>query len=200
MTPEVLARAFEPFYTTKPKDEGSGLGLATVYGIVSEAGGGMNVHTEVGVGTTFEIHFPAVSGAAPDTRVEGASDCVQGNGATVLVVEDQPAVRAVTVRILREHGYEVLEASSGAQALAIAADHRIELLLTDVVMPVMSGPEVAAQLRAGDRDLPVLYMSGYAEGVRGPRRTVDEGVALIEKPFVEVELLKRVHETIIAGR
>jgi len=200
MRPEVIARAFEPFFTTKPKGEGTGLGLATVYGIVAEAGGSIAVDSEVDIGTTFHLYFPARRGELGSPGDDARSTRVQGDGATVLVVEDQPAVRAVTVRLLRRNGYDVLEASTGAQAIALAAQHRIELLLADVVMPMMSGPQVASQLRRSDPDLPVLYMSGYAQGVLGPRDTVDPGMALIEKPFGEDELLDGVHAAITAGR
>jgi two-component system cell cycle sensor histidine kinase/response regulator CckA len=199
MAPEVAARAFEPFFSTKPKGEGTGLGLATVYGIVSEAGGTVNVYSEEGIGTTVKAYLPATSEEATDGAVGSDAPPVQGDGATVLVVEDQDAVRAVTVRLLRRNGYDVHEAATGAEAIAVAAERRIHLLLTDVVMPTMSGPQVAAELRAADPGLPVLYMSGYADGVLGPRRSLDEGVSLVEKPFSEIELLRRVHETIARG-
>jgi len=199
MAPNVIARAFEPFFSTKPKGEGSGLGLATVYGIVTEAGGAVLVRSEIGLGTTFELFFPASVQFVGLRTVDIAPRKSDGHGATVLVVEDQEAVRAVTVRLLRRNGYEVLEAATGAQAIALAAEHPVQLLLTDVVMPVMSGPQVAAQLRATDPTLPVLYMSGYSEGVLGPTRDVDEDVALLQKPFAELDLLTRVQETIAAG-
>jgi two-component system cell cycle sensor histidine kinase/response regulator CckA len=199
MSPAVVARAFEPFFTTKPKGEGTGLGLATVHGIVSQAGGALTVHSEPAVGTTFELYFPAAAGDVARPPVGSGSTPRRGTGATVLVVEDQEAVRAVIVRLLRRNGYDVLEAATGAQAIAIAVQRPIHLLLTDVVMPVMSGPQLAARLRGRLPGLPVLYMSGYPEGVLGPRRTLARGVALIEKPFVEDELLARVQDAIAAG-
>jgi two-component system cell cycle sensor histidine kinase/response regulator CckA len=199
MTPDVVARAFEPFFSTKPKGEGTGLGLATVYGIVSEAGGTVDVQSEVAIGTTFRLRFPATTNEVPGPAADVDPRPGHARGTTVLVVEDQEAVRAMTVRLLRRNDYDVLEAATGAQAVAIASVHAIQLLLTDVVMPVMSGPQVASRLRVADPALPVLYMSGYADGMLGPRRALDEGVAVIQKPFVERELLRRVQETIAAG-
>jgi len=199
MSRDVAARAFEPFFTTKAKTEGTGLGLATVYGIISEAGGAVTLYSEEGLGTTIRVCFPVAPGpseAGPGAEPEAV---IRGHGERILVVEDEPAVRALTVRILRRGGYDVLEAASGPEAISVAAGERLDLLLTDVVMPKMAGPRVADRLRSTRPALPVLYMSGYAHGVLGPRRALDDGVALIEKPFTQLSLLKRVHETMVAG-
>ncbi|MEY2459799.1 MAG: hypothetical protein QOG30_1629, partial [Acidimicrobiaceae bacterium] len=195
MSREVAAQAFDPFFTTKAKAEGSGLGLAIVYGIVAESGGAVNLYSEEGLGTTIKLFLPVDGDPRDASKVLPAAP-IPGAGETVLVVEDQDAVRDVTVRILRRNGYVVLEAATGAEAISVAADNEIDLLLTDVVMPKMSGRELAEHLRISRPDLPVLYMSGYAQGVFGPLRVLDEGVALIPKPFNERALLQSVHNTL----
>jgi two-component system, cell cycle sensor histidine kinase and response regulator CckA len=204
MEPEVMHRAFEPFYTTKPKGEGTGLGLATVYGIVTQAGGDVHIYSEVGVGTTITALLPAADGTG---AIAGAGEPAPVpapaplDGATVLVVEDEEAMREVTTRILSRSGFHVLTAASGADAIAIAAAHRgeIHLLLTDVIMPKMLGKEVAERVRALRPAIRVLYMSGYAEPVLASQRTLDPGVNLIEKPFSQSVLLARVREVIDAA-
>jgi nitrogen-specific signal transduction histidine kinase/ActR/RegA family two-component response regulator len=200
MSRDIAAQAFEPFFTTKAKADGSGLGLATVYGIMAEAGGQVDLESDEGVGTTVKVYFPATTDPAAAVATSSRPTRVRGHGQTVLVVEDQDAVRAVTVRILRRNGYAVLEAASGADAISIveAAD-AIDLLLTDVVMPKMSGRHLAELLEADHPALPVLYMSGYARNILGPRRSIDAGVALIRKPFNDASLLDRVHEMLAAG-
>jgi PAS domain S-box-containing protein len=198
MSPEVANQAFDPFFTTKAKTEGTGLGLATVYGIIAAAGGTVNLHTNEGVGTTVEIDFPATEYDVASRELEPLPDALRGKGERVLVVEDQDAVREVAVRILRVNGYTVLEAASGADAISVWSEHDIDLLLTDVVMPHMTGPQLAEILRDLEPALPVLYMSGYAEGVLGPA-TLDDGVPLLEKPFDEAAILHSVHDTIAAG-
>jgi PAS domain S-box-containing protein len=200
MSREVAARAFDPFFTTKAKTGGSGLGLATVYGIVSEAGGDVILHSEEGLGTAVQMYFPAAVDPAAATSGGVPPALIRGAGETVLVVEDQDAVREVTVRILRRNGYVVLEAASGADAIAAAAGADIDLLVTDVVMPNMSGRELAEHLRGQRAELPVLFMSGYAQGVLGSQHAVDDGAALIQKPFNEITILQVVHETIAASR
>jgi PAS domain S-box-containing protein len=192
MSPDVAARIFEPFFTTKPQDQGTGLGLATVYGIVTQAGGSMSVDSEEGTGTTFRLYFPAVGApaipATPATAPDG-----RGNGETILVVEDEPAVLAVTSRILRHNGYATLEAGTFEEALSLAASRDFQLLLTDSVMPRMSGATLAervVELRPG---LPVLYMSGYSEGAPAPLYAVDKAAAHLQKPFDQQTLLEKVH-------
>ena len=199
MPREVAERAFEPFYTTKPKGEGTGLGLATVYGIVTQSGGDVHIYSEPGIGTTFTVYLPATDepldagDAEPATAVPAG-----GNGETVLVVEDEPAIREVTRRILERNGYQVMVSGSGAEALALAGDHRgrVDLLMTDVVMPRMLGKEVAERLRAGRPDTKVLYMSGYARPVLASTGTLDPGVILLEKPFSETALLCAVRQVL----
>jgi hypothetical protein len=190
MQPEVLEHAFEPFFTTKPPGQGTGLGLATVYGIVTQAGGFARIYSEVGLGTSFLALFPSSDVETVDPVIAAAAVVDQGTE-TLLLVEDDPAVRETTSRMLQRNGYEVLVAMNGAQALEVARTHtgRIDLLVTDVVMPTMLGIEVAERVRALRRGIPVLFMSAYAEPVLSNKGTLDPGIVLIEKPFSEVALL-----------
>ncbi len=196
MSEEVAAHAFDPFFSTKPKGEGSGLGLATVYGIVAEANGTTTLYSEPGVGTTIRIYLPALDEPITARQPRQMVDAARGDGTTVLVVEDEPAMRAVTARILTRKGYTVLEAANGDEALALAGRHHCDLVLTDVVMPSMSGPELSERLRDRRPNLPVVFMSGYSHGVLGPRGLLDRNVALIEKPFDAVQLLQKIQSVL----
>lgn len=193
MDREVLAHAFEPFFTTKARGEGSGLGLATVYGIVSQAGGTVVLQSEPGEGTTISAFLPATDAPLPDETSDPEPEQRQG-GETVLVVEDEDAIREVTRRILTRNGHTVLTADGGAEAVALAeeVDEPIHLLLTDVVMPQMLGKEVAHAVRQARPGIRVLFMSGYAQPVLASQGTLDEGVHLVEKPFSEAELVSAV--------
>jgi CheY-like chemotaxis protein len=199
MDGDVAARAFEPFFTTKPKGEGSGLGLATVYGIVTQAGGHAQLRSEPGVGTTFTGLFPATDQPLQPSTPTTAALHAQG-GETVLLVEDEDAIREVTRRILARHGYEVLVAAGGADAVRIAEERRdpIDVLRTDVVMPEMLGKEVAERVRAVQPGVRVLFMSGYAQPVLTSSGTLSEGVVLVEKPFNEGGLLAKLKEVLEA--
>jgi hypothetical protein len=191
MSPEVLAHMFEPFFTTKPRGEGSGLGLATVYEIVSDAGGTVSFCSVRGSGTTVRVYLPAVD--EPATLVPPvAAVVVGGTGETVLVVEDAQEMREVTSRLLRRNGYETLEAASGEEALAILANHTCDLLLTDVIMPHMSGRDLVERVHEQGSDVPVLYMSGYSQGVLDATQELAHAVVLIQKPFDEQSLLQKV--------
>jgi len=192
MPPEIVSRIFEPFFTTKPRDKGTGLGLATVHGIVAGSGGSLSVYSEPGIGTTFRAFFPPAERQPTAATDPAGADALRGLGETVLVVEDEPGVRQITARILRQHGYLVLEAASGAEALAIAADHHFDVLLTDLVMPQVSGPELAQRIGQMNPEVPVLFMSGYSQDVLGPRGALDADAPLIQKPFAAQELLKAV--------
>jgi PAS domain S-box-containing protein len=178
MAPEVVERAFEPFYSTKPKGEGTGLGLATVYGIVTQAEGTVEIHSSPGEGTTVEVLLPATTAAAAGEAAPAPVDESKGRGETILVVEDEDAVRRLVCRILRREGYSVLQASDGAGALEEWAEHsgEIDLVLTDVVMPGMSGRELAERL-----EVEPVFMSGYTDDVM--LRHGVEGVRLVQKPF-----------------
>ena len=195
MTPEVVERAFEPFFTTKASGEGTGLGLATVYGIVTQAGGSVSISSEPGLGTTVSVLLPA-SGSAPAAPVVEQPATTTGHGETLLVVEDEDALRDVAGRILSGAGYRVLAADGGVQALELAARHdgEIDLLVSDVVMPGMLGKELAERLTGVRPDTRVLYMSGYAQPVLASQGTLEPGVALLEKPFTAADLLSAVRK------
>ena len=193
MSPEVVDRAFEPFYSTKPKGEGSGLGLATVYGIITQAGGSARIYSEPEIGTTVNLLLP-VTDLAPSHHAQPPRP-VRGRGEAVLIVEDEAALREVTRRILARNGYEVLVASNGYQAinLATTGTQHLDVLLTDVVMPGMQGKEVAERVRRLRPEVRVLYMSGYTHGLLGVQGVLEPGVHLLEKPFSETSLLAKLH-------
>jgi two-component system cell cycle sensor histidine kinase/response regulator CckA len=191
MSPETAARVFEPFFTTKPQGKGTGLGLATVYGIVTEAGGSINVYSEPGIGTTFRIYLPLVTAPTITAPAPPRQAPPDGNGRTVLVVEDEPALARVISRILTDGGYHVVTAANGPEALELDEQHPCDVLLTDVIMPEMSGRRLAELLHERRPDLPVLYMSGYSNGLLGTTKVLDEDVAFIEKPFTGSDLLHR---------
>lgn len=195
--PEQLQRIFEPFFTTKPKGRGTGLGLATVYGIVTQAGGGILMNSAPGAGTAFTIVLPATD--ADLTAAEPAGPQVRARGGeTVLVVEDEDALREVTCRILTRNGYRVLPAAGGPEAVKIAENHPepVHLLLTDVIMPHMLGTEVAAKVRDLRPDCRILYMSGYAQPIVAAQGPLDPELKLVEKPFSEPDLLRWVRDVL----
>jgi CheY-like chemotaxis protein len=196
MPKDVVDRAFDPFFTTKPSGEGTGLGLATVYGIVTQAGGTVHIYSEPGLGTTISVLLPATS-EQPTGPAESIADRdLRGQGQTVLVVEDEAALRQVTSRILRRGGYTVLVAEDGPDALRIAGEHPepIDVLVTDVIMPGMLGKEVAQRVTEIRPQIKVLYMSGYAQPVLASHGTLDRDVYLLEKPFTSIELLAAVQD------
>jgi PAS domain S-box-containing protein len=187
----VLEHVFEPFFTTKPQGEGTGLGLPMVFGIVMQNGGDIQLYSEPGFGTTCRVLLPSTDRVASVARA-AAEPLSLGGSETVLVVEDEDALREVARRILERNGYAVLTSSGGQEAIALAERHRgaIDLLLTDVIMPKMLGKEVAARIGEIRPGTPVLYMSGYARPVLGS--TLGEEIELIEKPFSEQLLLSKV--------
>jgi signal transduction histidine kinase/CheY-like chemotaxis protein len=197
ITASHMKRIFEPFFTTKAPGVGTGLGLATVYGIVKQSGGFMGVSSTPGKGTTFEIFFPRHD-LAEDGFPRSAGSDAQPGSETVLVVEDDPGVRALVVRALREAGYRVLPASGGDEAEFIARelDGPLDLLLTDVVMPGRTGPEVARAITAIRPGVPVLFVSGYTHDAIGRKGELPEGTDLLQKPFTPEALLARVRSVL----
>jgi two-component system cell cycle sensor histidine kinase/response regulator CckA len=189
--PSVLGKVFEPFFTTKEVGKGTGLGLSTVYGIVKQSGGFIFAASKVGEGTSFVIYLPVhreEQGAAPKlAKVVPKVEETWGSG-TVLLVEDEPMVRTVAERALTRQGYTVLTANNGEEALEIVGrGEPIDLLISDVVMPVMDGPTMVREARRTRPDLPILFMSGYAE--EQLRKSIDiDNVAFLPKPFSVQEL------------
>ncbi len=200
MSPDVVMRIFEPFFTTKPQGHGTGLGLATVHGIVAAAGGGLSVQSELGVGTTIRAFFPAAEQAVAAEATPPPAVDVRSRGETLLVVEDEPAVLQLVVRMLRRNGYSVIAAPTGTQALALAAEHDFDMLLTDVVMPEISGLELAERIRQLRPAASILFMSGYSPDLFGGKRDMAEGITLLQKPFTEQALLEGIRTAMAVPR
>ena len=202
MDAETMSHIFEPFFTTKEKGRGTGLGLSTVYGIVKQAGGYIMPYSEPGHGTTFRLYFPRSEGTAGSRRLAPDVEELPTGSETVLLVEDELALRDLIRTILQEAGYTVIDANKGTEALHMAADAgtKIDILLTDVVMPGMAGPQLAAQLLASRPSLCVLYMSGYADDIILDRGVLSPGAALIQKPFSRKALLSRIRQLLDAHR
>ena len=196
MDREVLGHIFEPFFTTKELGRGTGLGLSTVYGIVKQSGGYIYARSELGSGTTFDVYLPRVPD--PVTVVELAAPSVRGGSETILVVEDDEGVRALTCEVLEERGYDVVAASDGDHAMEIVRRKQLEaeLLITDVVMPRMNGRELAGRLRDQRPELKVLYMSGYSARVMSHRGLVQDEAQLLQKPFTPRSLADKVREVL----
>jgi CheY-like chemotaxis protein len=192
------AHAFEPFFTTKEKGKGTGLGLATVYGIVKQSGGFVSLQSEQGHGTTFEIFLPRVDGA-PTPAASAALPAPPPGTETVLLVEDEGMLRELAREVLEASGYRVLEAAGGEEALRVAAAHEgtIHLLLTDVVMPGISGRMVAERVAASRPEIKVLYTSGYTDDAV-LQRGVQAGTAFLQKPFTTTALAQKVREVLDA--
>jgi signal transduction histidine kinase len=190
------ARVFEPFFTTKPAGEGTGLGLATVYGIVKQSGGYIWVYSEPGRGTTFRLYFPRALERPEPEETEAAPPADLRGRETVLVVEDQELLRGVVRESLERFGYHVLEATDGEAALAVVEAHaaEIDLVLTDVVMPHMNGVDLAARLRATRPGLRVLFMSGYTQDMVARHGLLEPGTLLLEKPFTALALAGKIRE------
>jgi CheY-like chemotaxis protein len=191
MDQDVLEHVFEPFFTTKAQGDGTGLGLPMVFGIVRQVGGDIQLTSAVGVGTTCYVYLPVTERLPKRDKPIEAIPLAHGSE-MILVVEDEDALREVARRILTRNGYEVMTSSNGPEAIAMveAFDGQIHLLLSDVIMPIMVGSEVASRVQALRPGLPVLFMSGYAQPFLGS--TLSEGQALLEKPFSEQQLLAEI--------
>jgi two-component system cell cycle sensor histidine kinase/response regulator CckA len=203
MSAEVQSHIFEPFYTTKEQGKGTGLGLATVYGVIKQSGGYIWLESEIGKGSTFQVYLPRAEGAAAETIRIDPSFTKHGPG-TILVAEDEPSLRKLTCNTLRENGYKVLEAEDGARAIETAAQYYgdIQLLLTDVVMRGMNGRELAETILAERPKIKVLYMSGYTDGAVATHGVLESGIVILRKPFTRKQLQQSVGEVLAetAGR
>ena len=189
---------FEPFFTTKEKGKGTGLGLATVYGFVKQSGGNVWVYTEPGMGTAFKIYLPREAAGVEPPPPMVVSVCQPRGSETVLVAEDEESIRSLVLGILQAYGYTVLAAGCPIEALKIIKDfHRhIHLLLTDVVMPQMSGRELAEQMNAARPKTKILYMSGYPDSTIAHFGVLDAGVPILQKPFTPEGLVNKVREVL----
>jgi two-component system cell cycle sensor histidine kinase/response regulator CckA len=201
MTPEVRERIFDPFFTTKETGKGTGLGLSTVYGIVKQSGGNIRVYSESGMGTTFKIYLPRVEEPLSEIERRMIEGELPRGSQTILVAEDEGEVRKLAGLILKNQGYKVLEASNGSEALLICERHKdsIDLLLTDVVMPGMSGRELANRLACFRQEMKVLYMSGYTGNAIGHHGILEEGIDYIQKPFTVHDLAVTVRKVLDKG-
>ena len=198
MSEEVKSHLFEPFFTTKPKGRGTGLGLATIYGAVKQAGGAIEVYSEESHGTTFKIYLPQVVEKAEKLTSGGRVAAMPGGNETVLLVEDEGIVRDLATRILKRLGYDVLQAPDGGQALMLAENYRapIHLLMTDVVMPGMNGRQLAERLEALHPEMKILYTSGYTENIIVHHGVLEEDLNFIGKPYSPQALAKKLREVL----
>jgi CheY-like chemotaxis protein len=192
------ARIFEPFFTTKEEGRGTGLGLSTVYGIVKQSGGHINVYSEPGRGTTFKIYLPRVDEVATSAPSASLPSAPPSGSETVLLVEDADALRVMIGEVLGDAGYTVLEASNPLDALKRAEDHvgPLHLAITDVIMPGMSGPDLAARLEAVRPGLRLVYMSGYTDEAIGHHGVLEEGTHFLQKPFTADALLRKLRHVL----
>jgi nitrogen-specific signal transduction histidine kinase len=199
MTDEVKARIFEPFFTTKGVGKGTGLGLATTYGIVKQSGGHIEASSQVGVGTTFKVYLPAIAAQAAESGVGYLK--VQGGTEAVLLVEDQEDVRKFAMLALQAYGYAVTTATDGQDALRLVDDgHPVDILVTDVVMPVMSGRELAEALRARYPKLKILFVSGYTDDAVVKHGVLEADVAFLQKPYTPLAFARKVREVLDSPR
>jgi CheY-like chemotaxis protein len=205
MTEEVKQNLFQPFFTTKEPGKGTGLGLATVYGLLLQAKGTIEVESTPGRGTRFELRFPRADAAARATRITSKpaprlSTAAPPRAGTILLAEDEPIVRQSVSRMLRRGGYHLIEARTGKEALALFAKHKheIDLALLDVVMPELSGPEAAIRLRAESPSLKILFMSGYPRDLFEANAEARNLGPMIQKPMTEATLLAAVQSVLEA--
>jgi CheY-like chemotaxis protein len=199
MNAEIQSHLFEPFFTTKEKDKGTGLGLATCYGIVKQNNGGIWIYSEAGRGTTVKVYLPRAKGS-PETVIETDTlSGLSGGSETILIVEDEHAVRDMIVKVLKSKGYTIVGASNGEEALRLYERHEngvIDMLITDVVMPHMGGIELVERLFAKYGPLKVLYMSGYTDTTIVNHGILKPGVEFLQKPFTPGSLIQKVRQVL----
>ncbi|MBI4444207.1 MAG: response regulator [Acidobacteria bacterium] len=202
MDKKTQSHMFEPFFTTKEKGKGTGLGLATIYGIVKQSGGYIWVYSEPGRGTTFKIYLPRLEAGIQEVRVEKASPSLLKGEETILVVEDEGMIRELACLFLQESGYKVLDAANGAEAMEVSKRHPgpIQLLMTDAVMPGMNGRELAQTLRQMRAETKVLYVSGYTDDSVLRNGLLESGTAFLQKPFTRDALARKVREVLKSGK
>ena len=202
MDKATLSHAFEPFFTTKALGHGTGLGLATIYGIMKQAKGHASIYSELGIGTTVTVFIPATDSALPVTSGSASSATQKQGGGTVLLVEDYEDLRELFVEILERAGYRALAAPDGAAALTVAREHagEIDVLLSDIVMPNMLGTDLAEKLRSENPELRVIFMSGHAQPVLGNATAIPADIPLLQKPFMEGELLAKLKQVLSTPR
>jgi CheY-like chemotaxis protein len=195
---ETRARIFEPFFTTKELGKGTGLGLSTVHGIVAQSGGCIEVYSTPGRGTTFKVYLPRVDEALTPAGARDEGELSVDGSERILIVEDDEMVRAVVRETLAGHGYTIVEASDGAQALQACGPHEVDfdLVLSDVMLPVLSGPELGRRLRLLDADLRLLFVSGYTDRAIVHQGLLAPDTAFLQKPFTPAALLRKVREVL----
>ncbi|MCA1792294.1 MAG: response regulator [Desulfobacteraceae bacterium] len=196
MDKETLDNLFEPFFTTKEVGKGTGLGLATIYGIVKQNNGFINVHSEPGLGSTFKIYLPRLVDDKKTDKAVPEKKVATGGTETILLVEDEPTILRMTRMMLERKGYSVISAATPAEAVEKAKNHSgaIDLLMSDVVMPEMNGRDLAGQITALYPDIGLLFMSGYTADVIAHQGVLDDGVAFIQKPFSMADMTAKVRE------
>jgi CheY-like chemotaxis protein len=198
MTDEVKTHLFEPFYTTKGLGKGTGLGLATCYGIISQSGGDIHVYSEANSGTTFKIYLPRTD-ALPEAAAAADASTMPTGSESILIVEDDPAVQRLAVVILRNCGYKIQESNNAFEALTlIRRNPGFDLVLTDVIMPQMSGKELSDKIKAQCPHTKILLMSGYTDDALAHHGVLDEGLLFLEKPFSPAKLTRKVREVLDA--
>lgn len=193
-----LSKVFEPFFTTKKESEGTGLGLSTCYGIVKQSGGDIQINSETDVGTTVKIYFPRAAQEASPQKLSLEGGVYQTGDETILVVEDEASLRKMVKRILSNHGYTVIVAGHGEEALRIIHDYDnpIDLVITDVIMPRMGGKELSDRIQSLNDTMKILFMSGYTDQSIVHQGVIDPGVFFIQKPFTQQSLLKKVRDVL----